>query len=137
MMLTIDARSSKVARAKLDVAEKVLLGITPKETLDIPSPQSAVLPHALSARLETVRSYLNGNPAIRDAFMKEVKEKWAAAAEEEGEFEAAIAERRDAINSLASMDEFKKQAPQSVNRLREELDRYLHVIEGIGGSNAW
>ncbi len=136
-MPTIDASSSKVSRAKLDIAEKVLLGITPKETLDIPSPQSAVLPHALSARLETLRSYLNGNPVMRDAFMKEVKEKWAAAAGEEGEFEAAIAERRDAINSLASMDEFKKQAPRSVNRLREELDRYLDVIEGVGGSNAW
>jgi hypothetical protein len=136
-MLMIDERRNAVSRAKLDVAEKVLLGITPKQTLDIPSPQSAVLPHALSARLETVRTYLNGNPAIRDAFLKEVKEKWASTAGHEGEFEAAIAERRDAINSLASMDEFQKQAPQSVSRLREELDRYMQVIEGAGSSTRW
>ncbi|MGM0900297.1 MAG: hypothetical protein ACQEXB_04135 [Bacillota bacterium] len=133
--INLPARPDVKPRVRLDAAEKVLLGATPLDSLDLPGELAPHLSNALAARLKVVRSFLHENPELREMFSKEVEEKWSKSNGKRWDFDTVIAERREAIISLAYMREFQEQAPSSTERLRSELSRYLTEFEGFGMQN--
>ncbi|WP_404331983.1 hypothetical protein [Mesobacillus maritimus] len=133
--INLPVRPDVKPRVRLDATEKVLLGATPLDSLDLPGEQAPHLSNALSARLKVVRSFLHENPELRETFSKEVEEKWSKSNGKRVDFDTVISERREAIISLAYMREFQEQAPRSTERLHSELSRYLTEFEGFGMQN--
>jgi hypothetical protein len=118
-------------REELSPVEKVLLGATPDDPIEVAAGPAASVLDARPARLEVIRSFLAEQPELRAKLRQEVDKAWHNTDRQRGEFLAALAERRAEVLSRAELSHLGRLAPQTVAGFRGELSRYLEM-EGFG-----
>jgi hypothetical protein len=115
-----------------DSVEKMLLGATPDDEVAVRSGSPGLVRDPRATRLDSVRRFLEDQPALRAQLGKEVEDAWRSADGRRGAFLTGLAERRAQLLSMAELGQLREQASRAAADAESELARYLREMEGFG-----
>lgn len=126
---------AKSGAQPIGAAEKLLLGLTPNDTVvTVPRAlRGLVRGDGTSARLDALQAFLTRNPEVRVELEREAEAMWARAGGKRDVFAAAVTERRAQLLTQAQLSMVSEMAPASVDAGYRELARYLAEMYGISG----